>query len=187
MNRRFIINLIFVVGINLLIKPFWVLGVERGVQNAIGAVDYGLYFSLFSFSFLFNVILDFGINNYNNIFIAKHPQLLSKKFSQLVILKFLLMIVYFILTFTIAISIGYGALQLKLLLILCFNQVLSFAITYIRTNVSGLQFFITDSLLSVLDRMLMIIFCSLLLWGHIFGEITFNGLFYHKHCPIVSH
>jgi phosphatidylglycerophosphate synthase len=85
MKRKFVVNLIFAVGINLLIKPFWVLGVERGVQNAIGASEYGFYFSLFSFSFLFNVILDFGINNYNNTFIAKYPHLLSKKFSQLVI------------------------------------------------------------------------------------------------------
>ncbi len=180
MNRKFIINLIFAVGINLLIKPFWVLGVERGVQNAIGASEYGFYFSLFSFSFLFNVILDFGINNYNNTFISKYPQLLSKKFSQLVILKLMLVAAYIIITFSVAFSIGYNSLQLKLLSILCLNQVLSFAITYIRTNISGLHFFITDSLLSVTDRLLMIIFCGLLLWGHIFGVMQLEWFVYSQ-------
>ena len=111
MNRRFIINLIFAVGINLLIKPFWVLGVERGVQNAIGPEAYGFYFSLFSFSFLFNVVLDFGINNYNNTFISKYPQLLSKKFAQLVMLKLLLLVVYLVVTFIAAFLVGYDAIQ----------------------------------------------------------------------------
>ena len=171
MNRRFIINLIFAVGINLLIKPFWILGVERGVQNAIGASAYGFYFSLFSFSFLFNVILDFGINNYNSAFIARYPHLISKKFTQLLMLKLMLVLVYIVFTFAVAFIAGYDQLQFKLLFVLCLNQILSFFITYLRSNISGLQYYITDSLLSVVDRLLMIVFCSLLLWGHVLGEM----------------
>ncbi len=180
MNRKFIINLIFAVGINLLIKPFWVLGVERGVQNAVGAEQYGFYFSLFSFSFLFNVILDFGINNYNSTFIAKHPQLLSKKFSQLVMLKLILVLVYIIITVIVAFGMGYDAAHFQLLMVLCMNQILSFAITYLRSNIAGLQYFITDSLLSVLDRLLMILFCGLLLWGHVFGEMKLEWFVYSQ-------
>ncbi len=180
MKRRFIINLIFAVGINLLIKPFWVLGVERGVQNAIGAEEYGFYFSLFSFSFIFNVMLDFGINNYNNTFIAKYPQLLSKKFPQLVMLKLLLVVLYLMITLTIAFIVGYDKVHLNLLLLLCFNQVLSFGVTYLRSNISGLHYFITDSLLSVLDRLLMILFCALLLWGNIFGAMKLEWFVYSQ-------
>jgi O-antigen/teichoic acid export membrane protein len=87
---------------------------------------------------------------------------------------------YLVITFIVALTIGYDSMQLKLLWILCLNQVLSFAITYIRTNISGLQFFITDSLLSVLDRMLMIIFCALLLWGHLFGEMKLLWFVYSQ-------
>jgi len=171
MNRKFTINLIFALTINLLIKPFWVLGVERSVQNAVGAEAYGFYFSLLGFSLLFNVILDFGVNNYNNSFISKHPQLLGKKFPQLMILKLLLVIVYLVITAIFAIFSGYDTLQFKLLMVLCLNQVLLLFIAFLRSNVSALQYFITDSLLSVIDRTLMILFCSLLLWGHIFGDI----------------
>ncbi len=180
MNRKFILNLIFAIGINLMIKPFWILGVERGVQNAVGAEAYGFYFSLFSFSFIFNVFLDFGINNYNNSFIAKYPQLLSKKFPQLVMLKLILVVVYIFITLLFALIVGYEKIQLQLLVLLCINQVLSFGITYLRTNISGLQFFITDSLLSVLDRMLMIVFCVLLLWGHIFGAMKLEWFVYSQ-------
>jgi O-antigen/teichoic acid export membrane protein len=178
MNRKFILNLFFAVGINLLIKPFWILGVERGVQNAVGAGEYGFYFSLFNFSFIFNVVLDFGINNYNNTFIARHPQLLGKKFTRLVMLKLILAVAYIMITMGSALFAGYNNAQIQLLTLLCFNQVLSFAITYLRTNISGLHFFMTDSLLSVLDRLLMILFCSLLLWGQIFGPIQLQWFVY---------
>lgn len=178
MNRKFVINLIFAIGINLLIKPFWVLGVERGVQNALGAEAYGFYFSLASFSFIFNVILDFGINNYNNTFIAKYPHLLQKKFPQLVMLKLLLVLVYVVITFSVAFFIGYDTLQVQLLLILCLNQILSFVITFLRSNISGLQFFFTDSILSVVDRLLMIVFCALMLWGRVFGPFKLEWFVY---------
>jgi O-antigen/teichoic acid export membrane protein len=48
-----------------------------------------------------------------------------------------------------------------------FNQFLLSFILYLRSNISGLLLFKTDSVISVLDRLLMIIFCSILLWGNI--------------------
>lgn len=51
--------------------------------------------------------------------------------------------------------------------VLIFNQFLLSFILYLRSNISGLQMFKTDSLISILDRLLMIIFCSLLIWGNI--------------------
>ena len=164
MQKKFVVNLFLLVAINLLIKPFWILGVERGVQNAVGPAGYGLYYALFNFSFLFNIIIDFGLNNYNNSFISKHPQLLSKQFSQALVLKGLLIIVYLVITLFSAMLYGYKGWALQMLLVLCFNQVLSFGITFLRSCVSGLQFFFTDSLLSVLDRFLMILICGSLLW-----------------------
>ena len=60
-RRNFSLNLIFLLALNLLIKPFYLFGVEVGVQNAVGAEAYGLYYAMFNFTFLFNVILDLGI------------------------------------------------------------------------------------------------------------------------------
>jgi O-antigen/teichoic acid export membrane protein len=50
---------------------------------------------------------------------------------------------------------------------LCFNQFLLSFILYLRSNISGLLLFRTDSLMSVLDRVLMILICSVLIWGHV--------------------
>ena len=63
-NKNFSINLVFLLGLNLLVKPIYLFGVELGVQNAVGAEDYGLYYAMFNFTFLFNVLLDLGINNF---------------------------------------------------------------------------------------------------------------------------
>ena len=52
MQRKFINNLIFIVFLNILVKPFWILGIDVAVQNRVGADEYGLYYSVFSFSIL---------------------------------------------------------------------------------------------------------------------------------------
>ena len=153
--------------LNLLIKPFWIFGIDRTVQNLVGAQDYGFYFSLFNFSLILNILLDFGITNYNNKNIAQNHQLISKHLSNIVVLKFLLAGFYTVVTLVIAFFIGYDSRQIYLLFFLIFNQILISLTLYLRSNISGLQFFKTDSLISVLDRTLMIIIVSLLLWGHI--------------------
>jgi O-antigen/teichoic acid export membrane protein len=63
--------------------------------------------------------------------------------------------------------IGYSRFQLGLLAFMGLNQFLAFMILYMRSNLAGLHLFKTDSIISVLDRSLMILFCSLLLWGHV--------------------
>ncbi len=150
-----------------MVKPFWVLGIDRTVQNVVGAEEYGFYFSLFSFSLLLNILLDVGITNFNNRNIAQHSNLLSKSLSNIVSLKFFLALIYFAVTLISAFFISYEWRQIKLLLFLVFNQFLASFILYLRSNISGLHLFKTDSLLSVLDRSLMIIICGLLLWGNI--------------------
>jgi len=167
MQKKFLTNLGFLLLLNLLVKPFWVLGIDRSVQNAVGAEDFGFYFSILNFSFLFNILLDFGITNFNNRNIAQNHQLLNKHFSSILILKILLTLVYVLVTFTVGIIIGYDSAQFKMLSWVALNQFLLSFILYLRSNISGLLLFKTDSVLSVLDRLLMIIFCSILLWGNV--------------------
>ncbi|MCD4832562.1 MAG: oligosaccharide flippase family protein [Bacteroidales bacterium] len=165
MKRKFFTNLSLLVLLNLLIKPFWIFGIDRTVQNVVGAEEYGLYFSLFNFSLLLNMLLDFGITNYNNRNIAQNHQLLSKSLSNIVGLKLLLAILYAIVTIVVGFFIGYEGRQFQLLLFLILNQFIASFILYLRSNLSGLHYFKTDSFISVLDRALMIIICGILLWG----------------------
>ncbi|MEI7491246.1 MAG: oligosaccharide flippase family protein [Bacteroidota bacterium] len=166
MQRKFLTNLSLLLFLNLLIKPFWVFGIDRTVQNLVGVEAFGFYFVVFNFSFLFNILLDLGITNFNNRNIAQNHHLLSKHFSGILLMKLLLAFLYLGVTFFVAIW-KYNPDQLKLLGVLAFNQFLISFILYLRSNISGLLMFKTDSFLSVLDRMLMILFCGVLLWGHV--------------------
>lgn len=135
------------------------------MQNAVGAENYGFYFTLFNFSLILNILLDLGVTNFNNRNISQNSQLISKHFSSLIVLKFIFALAYGIISIMFALIIGWGWEEISLLLVLIFNQFLSSLILYLRSNISGLQFFKTDSLISVLDRFLMIVICGLLLWG----------------------
>jgi O-antigen/teichoic acid export membrane protein len=167
LKRKFITNLALLLILNLMVKPFWMFGIDRTVQNTVGAEEYGLYFSLFSFSILINIFLDLGITNFNNRSVARNPAIVSEYFSKIVPLKFVLSIVYALIVILAGIVIGYSQEQFNLLYVLIFNNFLLSFILYLRSNISGMHFFKTDSLLSVLDRLLMIVICSVLLWGHV--------------------
>ena len=60
-------------------------------------------------------------------------------------------------------------LLLGLLLILLINQVLVQLIFFLRSNISGLGHYRVDSMLSSLDKLLMLITCGVLLWVTPFG------------------
>ena len=167
MQRKFITNLAFLLFLNLLIKPFWILGIDRAVQNTVGAESYGLYAALFNFSFLFNILLDVGITNFNNRNIAQHNHLLNKHLSGIIFLRMMLSIVYFVVSISIALLLGYKGSQLWMLGVMLINQALISFILYLRSNIAGLQLFKTDSIISVLDRLIMIAICGVLLWGNV--------------------
>ena len=170
MRRKFITNLILIVFLNLLIKPFWVLGIDRSVQNVVGPSEYGFYFTILNFAFLFQILLDWGISNFNNRNIAQNNHLLSKHFSSIIILRFLFGVVFMVTIMSVGYLIGYDDQQLYLLSIIGFNQFLLALILYLRSNISGLLLLRVDSVLSVIDRLILIIVCSILLWGGVTTE-----------------
>jgi O-antigen/teichoic acid export membrane protein len=162
-KRTFLLNLALLVFLNLLIKPFWIFGIDRTVQNTVGTENYGLYASLFSLSIMLNILLDMGITNFNNKNIAQHNQLLQKYFSNAIVLKFFLGIVYFIIALIIGFFLGFSSHKFYLFSFLIFNQFLLSLILYVRSNISGLHMYKTDSIISVVDRSLLILFCGFLL------------------------
>ena len=166
MQREFLLNILFLVAINLLIKPFFIFGIDLTVQNRLPEGDYGLYFTLLNFTYLFQILNDFGIQNFNNRHVSQHPHLLPKYFPNLLSLKFLLSTLYVCLSLLAAWGLaGYGFRELPLLGILLFNQVLAQAVLFFRSNISGLGFYRLDSFLSSLDKLLMLFTCGFLLWG----------------------
>jgi O-antigen/teichoic acid export membrane protein len=179
MNREFLINTLFLVVINLIIKPFYIFGIDRAVQNRVGETDYGLYFTLFSFTFLFQIINDFGIQNFNSREISQHKQLLDKYFSGILSLKIWLAIAYLLVVTAISAFIPTYWAVLPLVLTLAFNNILMSLRSYLATNIAALGMYRLNSLLSVLDRILMIVICSILLWSAPFRDHFSVELFAH--------
>jgi len=136
----------------------------------VGTENYGFYFALLNFSFLFNILLDLGITTYNNRNIAQNPEEITKQLGSMVSLKFLFAALYTVVALLAGLLIGYNNLQLQMIVILCLNQFLGSFILYFRSNLSGLHLFRTDAVISVLDRFLMICICSVLLWGNLFEQ-----------------
>ena len=164
MEKKLLSGLFWVLLLNLLIKPFWFLGIEVGVQNAVGAEQYGFYFGIFNLAYIFNILLDLGITNFNTRNIAQHPHLISKHFPYLLSIKLLLLALYMVVTFSTGLLLGYHSRQFYLLAFLSFNQFLNSFILYLRSNFEGLLLFKWDSVISILDRVIMIAICGALLW-----------------------
>lgn len=167
-QKKFVTNLIILLFLNLLIKPFWILGIEPNVQAEVGNAAYGVYFGIFNFSFLLNILLDLGITNFNNKNIAQNNHLLDKHFSGLFTLKLGLAVIYILATIVCGLFLGgYDVRLTKLLLVLGFNQFLISMVLYLRSNLQALHLFKTDALISVLDRIIMIAIVAAMLWTNV--------------------
>lgn len=164
MNREFLLNAAFLVLVNLLIKPFYVFGIERTIQERVGPEEYGLYATLFSFAFLLFMVNDFGIHYFNNRNIARHPQLIGKYFPNILVIKGLLTMLFFGLVFVAALVRGYEPAVWSLLFFVALNHVFISLTAFLRSNISGLGMYRTDSVISTLDKLLLIGICAVLLW-----------------------
>ncbi len=179
MPTRFIKNIIFLLFLNLLVKPFWILGIDREVQNLLGDASYGTYQAIFNFSYLFYILLDLGITNFNSRAVAQDPKNLSKHFGGLTEIKLLLGLLYAAVIFVVGYFVGYNeGLKLKLLFWCGLNQILLSFILYLRSNIQGLLLFKQDSILSVFDRVLAIVIMCLVLWSGWFPTEKFNVIWY---------
>lgn len=163
MNREFLLNLVFLISINLIIKPFYVFGIDLKVQNVVE--NYSLYFALLNFSYIFQIFSDLGIQQYNNRNIAQHDYLFDKYFPHILGLKGGLSLVFLVLSLGSALLLGYAWEELYLLIFLLFNQIFITFTFFFRSNISGLQHYRLDSILSILDKLLMMVICVPLLWG----------------------
>ncbi|MDG1148081.1 MAG: polysaccharide biosynthesis C-terminal domain-containing protein [Crocinitomicaceae bacterium] len=173
MKKKFFTNLVLVLILNVLVKPFYILGIDAEILKQVESHSpgqYGEYFSILGFTFILNVFLDLGITNYNTRNIARNKQSIQEQFSGIITLRGLLSVGYMFLILISGYFLGYNEHQFKLLGYLAFNQILVAFILYFRSNLSGLLLFKQDSIISILDRFLLIIICTTLLWGGVSNE-----------------
>ena len=164
MKREFLINVTILILVNILIKPVYILLIETRVQDTLGPNTYGLYFAIFNFVYILQIIADLGIQNYNSRTIAKNPTLLPKVLPDILGVKMLLTLVFLLVGLVFAAFFGYlsasgwifGGISLNLIL-------LSF-ILYFRTNIAATGHYRLDSIISVADKFILILILSCLLF-----------------------
>ncbi len=162
MKRFFVTNLLLLVGLNLLVKPFYLLVIESKVQESVGAEVFGNYFALVNLSFILNILLDLGITNLTTREVARTGK---GNLKPLLLLKLKLAPVYGAAVAACALLLGYSSDQWTIIFWLILNQFLASLILFMRAYLAGLHLFKSDSIVSVLDRILMILIIVSLLFS----------------------
>src|SRR6266498_4410553 len=93
-HSKFYSSLLLLIILNAFIKPIWIFGIDRQVQNITGVAEYGTYFSLLNLSIVFGFLLDWGLTNFVNRELASKKMELQQQLGSFLLLKFLFFIVY---------------------------------------------------------------------------------------------
>jgi len=143
--------------INMIIKPVYILIIDRGVQNNLGPAEYGIFFALFNFSYLFHIINDMGIQSYSARYVAQNQSSVTSELTKFSGLKIWLGAGYLILVFLAALILGYEKSLYPILGLLALNHVGIGYIMYLRANLTGLGRYKADRILSIADRLFLIL------------------------------
>ena len=152
-------------------KPLYLFGVEVGVQNELGAEVYGVYFALLNSAFLLQIINDFGIQIFNNRQIALDRNQRRALVPGLIALKLILSALYLLLLGVLGHFLNLVQFM-PLLMLIGVNLILTSFVLFLRSGISGLGYYRIDSVLSVLDKFLMLIIVGGMLIVSKRGEFT---------------
>jgi len=157
LQSQFASNIILLLVINFLIKPIYILGIDAEVQDTLGDETYGLYFSLFNFCFLFQIVLDIGIHNYNSKHLSQNRSQIASIFPGVIGTKLVLVFCFFLVVILAGMMLGYPVTYFATIVGVAGIFALQSMYLYLRSNFSAAGFFRTDSYLSALDKLLMIL------------------------------
>ena len=164
MRRAFASNLIILLAVNALIKPLYVFGVDLGVQNVVGTVAYGRYAYWFSYAFMFVVLYDMGLQNYNAVELARRPDLLKARLPLALSLKLLLSGLFLSAVLISALwAIGPAPEDLWLLSLLAIMLITQSVWQLLRNNLGAQGKYRINSILSAADKAFLLLVVGALL------------------------
>jgi O-antigen/teichoic acid export membrane protein len=167
--RKFLANVSYLVILNLLVKATWIFGIDRTVQVVVGEQAYGLYFAVFNLTLIFQILMDMGIQTYNNIQVSGDRNSLMKWFPHVLGFKFWFTFLYFGALLGCGYLIGWRETEFQLLIPVGVNIWLLTFILYFRSSLTAMHRFRADAWISVLDRLLVIILAGSVLLFEPFG------------------
>lgn len=183
-TKRFFSSLGLLMVLNMLIKPVWIFGIERQVQNIAGAEAYGSYFSLLSLSVVFSFLTDWGFNSFINRQLAAASQSLIAQIGNLVVIKLFFTLIYVVTV--LAVAFITGVRQWNHLFMILLIQVATSFFLFFRSIITAHQWFTAEACLSVLDKALMILICGTLIYLPFFsGTITINQFLFFQAMSVI--
>ncbi|HZV69714.1 MAG TPA: oligosaccharide flippase family protein [Saprospiraceae bacterium] len=162
-KRIFLSTILWLIVINLIIKAFFIFGVDIQVQLRVGPSSYGLYFTLLNLCYIFQIINDFGLNLLHNTDTAVHGKVRVERWYQILRLKIILALFYSLVVGLVAWALGYGDAW-QLLIWLVINNILVSMIMVFRAGISGMGRYRLEAMISVMDKALMVVICGFLLF-----------------------
>ncbi|MDP9230575.1 MAG: polysaccharide biosynthesis C-terminal domain-containing protein [Bacteroidota bacterium] len=169
-SSKFYSSLGLLILLNSLIKPLWIFGIDRQVQNVVGTSVYGIYFSIFNLCVVFSFLLDWGLTIYFNRQAAWQNSYINYTGS------FLLIKLFFAILYLAIVSLAAwiaGIERWDILWLVILIQIFTSFFLFLRNLITAQQRFRTDAWLSVLDKTLMILVCgSFLYFPFSFGSIS---------------
>lgn len=178
MRRVFASNLILLLAINAIVKPLYLFGIDLGVQNAVGTEEYGLFATWFSFAFLFGAIYDLGLQNYNAVTLAKSPALLRQRLPLMLSLKLVLSLVYAVVVLAAAYFFEASQREFQLVSLAVAYHVCLSILQLLRTNLGAQGNYKFNSVVSVIDRLLLILVLGALLLNPAWNDWISIELFF---------
>ena len=159
-ERQFFKSLSWLLVLNLLIKPVWLFGIDRQVQNVVGHEAYGTYFALFNLCYVLLFMADAGLSN---MVAQKLAATEALNLRQLLRLKGVLLGLYAAACLLVAWLSGVREWAVLVYLVLVHG--LTSLFLFLRSLLTAKQYFITDAYFSVLDKSLLIALCAAPLYG----------------------
>jgi O-antigen/teichoic acid export membrane protein len=170
-TSRFYSSLGLLILLNAVVKPIWVFGIDRQVQNEVGSAEYGSYFSIFNLSIVLSFLLDLGLTNFYNRQLAAKDKRFTGGAGNIIFLKLLFALLYSAVITGIAFISGIKSWNIVFYVVLI--QAFTSLFVFFRAIITAQQWFQTDAWLSVLDKILMILLCgSFLYFPAVFGSIS---------------
>ncbi|MDQ3143157.1 MAG: oligosaccharide flippase family protein [Bacteroidota bacterium] len=157
MKRTLILNLSILLIVNLVIKPIYLFGIDRNVQLQLGTENYGIYFHLLNFTLILQVINDFGLQNFTVRHLSQNRAVFGEYFQKIGFIKLIFSFIYILAVILIFNLASYDSNLFIFTLHLTFNQIIISGISYFRSTLAGIGDYKSDSILSGLDRSLLII------------------------------
>lgn len=150
----------------------YILGIDAQVQNALGENVYGLFFTLFTFSMLFQIVLDPGILNYNSQLVSKNTKDISKIFAKIAGSKIILILSFLLAVQVGGLLVGFPTSYFPILYGVSTILILNSFLIYLRSHFSALGHYKYEGLFSGLDKLLMILIIGYFLY--VKEHITLN-------------